>query len=114
MQVAAKCWRQCERCARGIYGDGSAACGIHADSDDAPHIEVGVGRPGLRNHAGDGGHQTIEVILRILPRNMRVPGIEQNAMFTAGVGKDRCRQLISIRQIHQKCAAGIGPVINAK
>jgi hypothetical protein len=114
VQVVLEFGKKTERRSLAIDRDGGGAGGVDTDTDHLGGLKPGhtLGCLGQRPL----GHrlQSIEVILRVLARDVRILGVEKDAELTRRVGKDGGTDFGSIFEIHEKGTAGVGAVVNAE
>ena len=66
---------------------------------------------GLAQHAGDDGLRAVQVILRVLARDIRVALIQQDSGLAVRVREDAGRDLLPGLDVDQQAPDGVRPVI---
>jgi hypothetical protein len=87
--------------------------GIHADTDDLPRRERSIARR-LRQRREDRLLQAGQVIIGMLPRQVGVARIEQDALLAGRIIDDRGAEFPSIAHIDDEGADGVGSIINTE
>ena len=111
IDVVFKFFRQRERCAVGVDWDRRAAGGVDADADDVLGIELLVPGFGLFDCPLDDGLEAVDVVLRVLARDVRVARVGEDPELARRVFEDGAAQLAAVGEIDQQRAAGVGSVV---
>jgi hypothetical protein len=114
VEVVLPFWQQTERRAVLVHGNGRAARRVDADADDLRGIKPGHFGLCLLQRAFHDAFEAVEVVLRILPRHMRVTRIEQDAHLTTGVVEHGRADLRAVVEVDEKRAAGVRAVVDAE
>ncbi len=114
VEVVFELRQQAEWCAVSIHGNGRAARGVDADADDLRGIKACDFGLRLLHRAFHDAFKTVEVVLRILPGDMRVLRIEQDAHLAARVVEDGRSGLRAVVEVDEEGAAGVRAVVDAE
>jgi uncharacterized protein YijF (DUF1287 family) len=95
-----------------VDGDGSRAGGVHANSDDLLRRELDRFLSRL-DGPPNGAVEPFDVVCWVLPGEVRVLGIQQNAVVAAGIVVHRGADLRAIGGVDHQGPHAIGSVIDA-
>ena len=101
-----------QRLAAAIDGDGRRAGRIDADADDAIRAKAGIGS-GRLHRATNAAIEALDIVGRVLPRRVRILGIEEDARLAAGIIVDVGGDFATIGDVDHQGTHAIGAVIDA-
>jgi len=101
-----------QREAGGVDRNGCGAGGIDADADHSVGGEaVRIGS--FLNRCSDATLQAGQIVGRVLPGQIVIAGIEDDALVPSGIVEDRRADRTAIAAVHDDGADGIGAVVDA-